>query len=148
MSRSHLLSAVCLLLALACAAAAWACSRASVESPSEIPGVPRLQLDNPLIELGTVRARERLAIEVRVINTSTHPACVLTRSPVCGPGGCFIPGLLKPLVIAPSSTAIYPLGFEPYGSGPFEASLRIYVDDDGMRSLTVTIRGIIASEGE
>jgi hypothetical protein len=144
MSSFRVCSAVCGLLGLVCAAVAiWGTIRTpGVGESPPADATPRLEIENPVIELGELKSHETVTFDVRITNRSALPGRVLNVSRSCDLGGCFDSTIDGPVEVAPGGSVTYPVRFAPSGSGPFEAQVRMFLDDGGMRQVKVTVRGV------
>lgn len=137
-------SVVCALLGLTCAVIAlWSSSQTPLASEGQVADVPpRLEVINPVIELGQVPVGQTVTLDVRVVNRSSVAGRILNVSRSCDLGGCFDSPLIGPIEVAPGTTVTYPVLFVPGRLGPFEAHIRLYLDDGGVREVRVTVLGI------
>jgi hypothetical protein len=53
----------------------------------------------------------------------------------------------KPIVVPPGGTATCSVQFTVHGAGPFEDCFKLFLQDKGIRTVTVTVKGIGIAPG-
>jgi hypothetical protein len=109
---------------------------------------PSLVVDWPVLHAGefTVGCHE---IIIRVTNPGSQPRRVLGMLKVCGVNGCVSLKSEAPVTIPPGEVQSIPCQFEIRTAAHFEVPIHLYIEDDGIREVSVTMRGVgIAPRGQ
>lgn len=114
-------------------------SGAVSSSPSGPP--PALEVENTEQDLGEVPIQQDNVVRTSIVNSSDAPARVLCVAQACGSNCCFRPLNDEPIVVPPGDTVVFEWGISVPGPGPFEASAPLYVDDNGLRTILLKVRG-------
>jgi hypothetical protein len=104
-------------------------------------GSATLEVCWPPADLGELRSgSHRLIVQV----TNPGPVCrrILGMMSGCRNNVCYEPVAPQPIPVAASATVGYEVELTVSGSGPFEVPLVIFVDDEGVRKVNTTLRGI------
>jgi hypothetical protein len=101
-----------------------------------------LHIEEADIDLGEVPIRQDYSVTTRVHNPSHRPARILNVAQGCAEGFCFrsIDGP-EPVLVSAGSTVEYSWLLSVPDVGPFEGQVPLYVDDGGLRTITLTVRG-------
>jgi hypothetical protein len=121
--------------------AAIGCTLAGVwaaVAPSTAP--PPLALETSR-DLGPVSFGDH-AVTFPIANPAGVPRRVVGLVQQCGGVWCVKSRHHEQVVIGPGETFPYTCTLQVRGAGPFEAPLTLYLDDDGLREVTLTVRGI------
>ncbi|MFQ3650574.1 MAG: hypothetical protein SNJ75_09590 [Gemmataceae bacterium] len=99
-----------------------------------------LELDTSSIDYGSLPSGEA-EVKVRIHNRSTtRTARIVHVGTGCKINCCYKPKAIDPVEIAPGQSLDYPY-IIMFGPGPFEATVPVFVDDGGLRTLSLEIRG-------
>jgi hypothetical protein len=99
-----------------------------------------LELDTPSINYGSLPSGDA-EVKVRIHNRSTtRTARIIHVGTGCKINCCYKPKEIDPVEIAPGQSLDYPY-IIMFGPGPFEATVPVFVDDGGLRTLSLEIRG-------
>jgi hypothetical protein len=82
-------------------------------------------------------------VPVTVQNRSTEEHRIVGATEACGNNCCVRPKHTGPVSVAPGGTVEFPILIRLSRSGPFEIQVELYLDDDGVRVLPVTIAGTV-----
>lgn len=104
------------------------------------PPPPGLEVD-AVVELGDVVIHKPFPVVTRARNTSHWPARILNVGSGCGPRCCYRPLQEGPIEVPPGGKAEYRWEATIVGAGPFEAQVPMFLDDGGLRNVTILLRG-------
>lgn len=125
-----------LLLAVASASAAgllWATGRRAIDVPLDV------RCDH--LELGKILVgRHDVAFQIH--NPNQQPRHVVGVSECCFANCCVGPKAQQQVEVEPGATQTYVCYIRVKSAGPFEAPITLYLDDDGLREVTLTVRGV------
>ncbi len=137
-----------LLLLAAAVLGAMAVYRFAATRASTSDAAERLVVDPPERDLGEVPAGIR-TVDFKITNTGTRDRRIVGMSgSACIPNCCFGPKEpFKNVPLPPGETFVYQCELDVKGTGPFEAPIKVYVDDNGLRTIEIKVRGVgIASK--
>ena len=80
-------------------------------------------------------------LSFRVVNSTSHTVSIIGLGPMCGTNACFSTNQAVPFDIPAGASGIVMGEVKTNRTGPFDANMNIYVDDDGLRTLTVRASG-------
>jgi hypothetical protein len=82
-------------------------------------------------------------VEFPIKNTGTKPRRLVGASaPSCGLTCCWVPmELPNPVVIGPGEAFVFRCRLEVKQVGPFEVPMTLYLEDAGLRTITLRVRG-------
>ena len=121
--------------------AVWAGAFASV-SAAERP----LEIDWPAPDLGRLGVGSHEII-VRITNSGGRPRRVIGMTNSCGPNGCIGPKTGEQVVVFPGGTVDYPCLLEIHQPTPFDVTIHLFLEDNGIREAETTLHGIGVATG-
>ena len=112
--------------------------------------VPVMVVDWPQTKLGDVTIGVHELV-VRVTNSTGRPGRVIGMMEGCRPNCCFRPKVAAPVAVPNGQAIDYVVLIEIHKSGPFEAPIFVYFEDNGIREVETTVAGVAVeakSKGE
>lgn len=125
----------------------FVCSVWEVARPvRDISVEPSLLIQWPGPELGEL-SNGHHELLIRITNRGDHARRVFGVPPECRQHVCHETKTDVPISISPRETVECVLGLKVTGSGPFETSLTLFFEEDGLRACNWMLRGVaVASE--
>ena len=102
---------------------------------------PRLLVAQTDFEVADCKAGKETAIVIPVQNASRNPVRVLSIVPSCGQNACCGPKRSEESFDLPPGSSNLECWVKASQSGPFSTRLTVYVDDDGVREILITLHG-------
>jgi hypothetical protein len=90
----------------------------------------------------------KLQVSFRVTNPSGHVTEVLGASELCGKDGCFKLLSNAPQAIPPAGSVDVVCELTVVREGPFEISGSLYLNNNGLRAVKLTLRGVGVAPSE
>ncbi|MBY0233194.1 MAG: hypothetical protein K2W96_28255 [Gemmataceae bacterium] len=109
--------------------------------PAPAPAPGGLEAVDAVADLGELPIERAFTVTTRLRNTSRRPARILHLGSGCVPGCCFRPLDDAPVEVPPGGTASYSWEIALPEAGPFESQVPLFVDDGGLRTIMLTVRG-------
>jgi hypothetical protein len=132
-----------LLVSLALAAAAWASFQAPAAPPLDRP----LIVEFEAIQLGRLPLG-RHEFHVRVTNPNPEPRRILGLSTGCRTNVCFLNQVPGPILVPAGETVTCSWSIDVHSPGEFELPLALYLEENGIREVKQTVRGVgVAPKG-
>jgi hypothetical protein len=134
---------VCVILAIVGSAPAgyliW-------EARESSPPADALVFESTAIDVGNVPLGS-IPVEFKIQNAGTSPRRIIGRLEVCSSRVCIGSGQPLDATIAANSSYNLICELHVQSLGPFESSLDVYLDDFGLRTVTLTVRGVGIAPG-
>jgi hypothetical protein len=105
-----------------------------------------LVFESTVIDVGNVPLGST-PVEFKIQNTGTSPRRIIGRLEVCSSRVCIGSGQPLDATIAANSSYNLICELHVQAVGPFESSLDVYLDDFGLRTVTLTVRGVGIAPG-
>lgn len=115
--------------------------RAVVPSALEPKPDAPLLVEFPSADLGNLQTGNN-EFQVRIMNPNSSPRRVLGLSSGCRANACFLSHHQEPVTIPPGETVTCTWGIELHSPGPFELPLALYLEENGIREVKLTVRGV------
>jgi hypothetical protein len=84
---------------------------------------------------------------VQVTNPAARPRRIIGMMKLCGLNACAKPKFEEPVTVPPGETVAYPCVLEVSRPGPFETSIHLYLEENGIREAETVVRGVVAEPG-
>jgi len=82
-----------------------------------------------------------------VTNPANKPRRIIGCYAQCQAAGCMDAKSNEQITIAPGETIEYQCDYDVYKPGPFELKLDVFLEDNGIRTVTLTVRGVGVAAG-
>ena len=92
-------------------------------------------------DVGEVGCPSTVPVSFVVKNTSATPLRILGGTDACFGSACFGPRSPEPVVVPPRGTHRYEGELRIRKPGAFECSMDLFLESEGVRKVTVTVRG-------
>lgn len=102
---------------------------------------PMLTVHEPDRDLGNLPVGVH-EVRFKVENSSSLPLRILGSVPVCGLRSCFTPQIINQIAIPPHATIQLECQLEILSPGEFSCPCTLYLEDGGIRSVKLSVRGI------
>lgn len=137
------LSIVCAVGALSLGA--WAAYVAYQDSGAAAPDPPFI-VEPIELDLGAVPLGER-TIEFAITNPARKSRRIIGLAEGCSPGLCFSSNHHTQIVVQPGDTFRYGCKLTTKRPGRFEAEIDVHLEDNGVRTVALTVRGEAVATG-
>lgn len=117
-----------------------ACAACPSRSPDGPLG-PCLQVENPVVDLGPIAVGIHPVATV-LVASPYRSGRVLSLTSGCAEKCCFRPRDENPVLVPAGERVAYPWELNVMGTGAFEAHIALFLDDGGLRQVTLTVRGV------
>ena len=135
----------CLILASVLAAATlltiagWLAFREGSDPPTPESS---LTIREPISDLESHPHGQKFELPIVVANNSSETWRILKLAPLCQGSCCIAAKLDDQVVVPPHSEVTYVVEVTPIRPGPFEVDTVLYIEDHGLRTLPVIVRGV------
>jgi hypothetical protein len=102
---------------------------------------PVLTIEDPDRAIDAPVAGQKQDVEFRIVNPSDQTRRVVGAVLTCGTTACFAPKQPIPFEIPPKGSAAIVFSLDLREPGPFELEVPLYLEDAGLRQLTVKVTG-------
>jgi hypothetical protein len=134
-------SALCVVAALGLLA--WAAYSARQSPPGPEPGFVVAPTEH---DLGSVPLGDRV-VTFTITNPAAGPRRILGAAGGCWGAVCFDSKHSTQIVIPAGETFTYECELSVGQARPFEAKIDLYLEDNGLRTVTLTVRGVGVAPG-
>lgn len=115
-------------------------------APASVEADLPLVVDWPVRDLGQLSIGSH-EVTIHVTNPAGRTRRVIGMMSGCRPNVCFGAKLAEPVAVPPGETVEYVCEVTITGSGPFEFPILLHLEDNGIRTVEQTLRGVAIAPG-
>ena len=136
------------LLVAGCSAGWGAYSWVTLPHPRQTNSEAALFVTDLHKDIGMQPWPGAITVEVKIRNRDAEPHRIVGIEEVCGEAGCVRARHTEPMIVPPRGEVTYSFDIRTYKEGPFEMPVVVFLDDGGMRKVTIVVTGESVASAE